>query len=965
MAEQLGEAVLSLSVDLEGFKKQLNTARSIAERQKPVALKFDVTSAQQQLRKLEGSAKVLESQFNKLLNAPFNLNAKTGQRGQNTVYEQLGADALAAGKKINDFTRDVINGKAALATGTAALQQQGKAFLTLAANVSVTSTEFRNFTQAAAQAGQKQLFAGFKEIEALQKLFKLGSLGGQSSFKGTEDLLAFSRQIGNTPAAINLYTQALQQALSVTSVTDANFAKLTAEIERQAAALERAQSAASRYNQIFGAQPKALPPGRGPSQFVFSGEETPEERRARERRERRALKIQDIQTYASTGGRDPLAGFGRLLTAPNNAAIRAEQQLAKTRLSVVDATTKATSAEARQAATIRKRARGGVDAGGIISSALIGGAFPLLFGQGGGAAGGGLIGGLLGGAAGGGGGFAGSLVGTLIGQTADKFGELAKALQDPITNFDALIQGANLSGKGVEELAKVLIDLGRTSEANALIQADLARTIDSVGVLKVAAANDAFARTIGDIQERIGFLIAGPATQFISWIDQIIKRVVDLPGGRPTEESALAARRRGTVLGIGGTLLGAAGLAAAPFTGGASLGLALGGAGLIGAGATLTGSADFQQQQIADSAAIERLQGNILTIEERRIRVQRGISDAVSAGRKNTEAELRLEDRLLQLDAQRLQVLANIQAGPLDESGASVRAGRAAVAAIDLQKRAAISAEDQRKRALRATASLEATQNQLALQSVSERIAAARQLGSVEQGVVRATLEQALNIKNGIAEARRREQDIGAQITAARQVGDESGAARLVDQQKVAAEETKLRIIEGATALRDTASELRKSGEKLRNDLDSAFLNLQKLRTGSGGLNQFLSPQDRVNQEQRTFETLLPRFRQAQEQFKRLRGVETAPEFTGSRSGVNASILQFIEAVRTEQQAVDTSVDTQKALSDNTAALAKITGELQSTIAALNGKNWAVNVQVNADGSSQAYGDILAGAVSP
>ena len=688
---------------------------------------------------------------------------------------------------------------------------------------------------------------------------------------------------------------------------------------------------------------------------------------AEKRRATEAAKAAKAAAAAQAAQVSP-AGDKRIIPnfIPFSATNKAEQALAKTRLNVAEATTKATTAEQRQIKQRQQRGgRGGVDAGGIISSALIGGAFPLLFGQGGGAAGGGLIGGLVGGAFGGGGGFAGSLVGTLIGQTADKFGELAKALQDPITNFDALIQGANLSGKGVEELAKVLIDLGRTSEANALIQADLARTIDSVGVLKVAAANDAFARTIGDIQERIGFLIAGPATQFISWIDQIIKRVVDLPGGRPTEESALAARRRGTVLGIGGTLLGAVGLAAAPFTGGASLGLALGGAGLIGAGATLTGSSEFQQQQIADSAAIERLQGNILTIEERRIRVQRGISDAVSAGRKNTEAELRLEDRLLQLDAQRLQVLANIQAGPLDESGASVRAGRAAVAAIDLQKRAAISAEDQRKRALRATASLEATQNQLALQSVSERIAAARQLGSVEQGVVRATLEQALNIKNGIAEARRREQDIGAQITAARQVGDESGAARLVDQQKVAAQETKLRIIEGATALRDTASELRKSGEKLRNDLDSAFLNLQKLRTGEGGLNQFLSPQDRVNQEQRTFETLLPRFRQAQEQFKRLRGVETAPEFTGSRSGVNASILQFIEAVRTEQQAVDTSVDTQKALSDNTAALAKITGELQSTIAALNGKNWAVNVQVNADGSSQAYGDILAGAVSP
>ena len=61
-----------------------------------------------------------------------------------------------------------------------------------------------------------------------------------------------------------------------------------------------------------------------------------------------------------------------------------------------------------------RTARAGLrkSAQGRLSSAAIGGAFPLLFGQSGLAAAGGAIGGLLGGA---GGGFAGSLVGTLIG----------------------------------------------------------------------------------------------------------------------------------------------------------------------------------------------------------------------------------------------------------------------------------------------------------------------------------------------------------------------------------------------------------------------------------------------------------------------------------------------------------------------------------------------------------------------
>ena len=606
----------------------------------------------------------------------------------------------------------------------------------------------------------------------------------------------------------------------------------------------------------------------------------------------------------------------------------------------------------KEAAAQRQRGRGGgVDAGGIISSALIGGAFPLLFGQGGGAAGGGLIGGLLGGAAGGGGGFAGSLVGTLIGQTADKFGELAKALQDPITNFDALIQGANLSGKGVEELAKVLIDLGRTSEANALIQADLSRTIDPVGILKVAAANDSFARTVGDVQERIGFLLAGPATQFISWIDQIIQRAVNLPGGRPTEQSALATRGQGTALGVGGVLLGAAGLAAAPFTGGASIPLALGGAGLATAGGAQIAAADFQQQQIAESAAIERLQGNILVIEERRIRVQRDISDAVRAGRKNTEAELRLQDQLLQLDAQREQAKAAFQAAPLDETGASVRALRAQLAAIDSQKRAAVDAEAQRKRAVQATASLQATQNQVALQSVEERITAARQLGAVEQGVVRATLEQALNIKNGIAEARRREQDIGAQITAARQVGDESGASRLVGEQRVAAEETKLRLIEGATALRDAGKQLAKDAEATRNQL-------QNLRVGNF---QFLSPQE----QQRTFERA---FAAASDEARRARVVFTA---RGTLEERTAQLQGFADFRKQERQLIEQSKSISEAITTGNTALVEVNKELGTSIGNLNKvvdalttKNWSVNVDVYANGNSQTYGDVVNGAVS-
>lgn len=68
--------------------------------------------------------------------------------------------------------------------------------------------------------------------------------------------------------------------------------------------------------------------------------------------------------------------------------------------------------------------------GGIASNAIIGGAFPLLFGQGGGAATGGAIGGAVGGSFGGAGGFAGSLLGTLLGQIAGQANQVKELAAD-------------------------------------------------------------------------------------------------------------------------------------------------------------------------------------------------------------------------------------------------------------------------------------------------------------------------------------------------------------------------------------------------------------------------------------------------------------------------------------------------------------------------------------------------------
>jgi lambda family phage tail tape measure protein len=83
-----------------------------------------------------------------------------------------------------------------------------------------------------------------------------------------------------------------------------------------------------------------------------------------------------------------------------------------------------------------RRAVGGIGKRlpGAIGASVIGGAFPLLFGQGGAAATGGAIGGLFGGLAGSAlgpaGGFAGSLVGTVLGDIADKGNKIKELAKD-------------------------------------------------------------------------------------------------------------------------------------------------------------------------------------------------------------------------------------------------------------------------------------------------------------------------------------------------------------------------------------------------------------------------------------------------------------------------------------------------------------------------------------------------------
>ena len=107
-----------------------------------------------------------------------------------------------------------------------------------------------------------------------------------------------------------------------------------------------------------------------------------------------------------------------------------------------------------------------------ISNALIGGAFPLLFGQGAGASAGGALGGAAGGLLGGQFGFALSLVGTQIGSIIDTFvagtAELGRAIGPFTQDTQAVTAALGLQGSAEEARIKLIEETqGKTAAFNA------------------------------------------------------------------------------------------------------------------------------------------------------------------------------------------------------------------------------------------------------------------------------------------------------------------------------------------------------------------------------------------------------------------------------------------------------------------------------------------------------------------
>jgi hypothetical protein len=173
----------------------------------------------------------------------------------------------------------------------------------------------------------------------------------------------------------------------------------------------------------------------------------------------------------------------------------------------------------------------GVRGGRAASEGLIGGAFPLLFGQGVGAAAGGALGGGLGGLAGGMLGFGLSLAGTALGTAFDNLiqgaQDTGEMLRDLTENFDQIKEAGLLASRGQEKLTEKLIEAGNKTAAYSIIQAELNNKLGVEGVSKLRAAADAgdrMQRAMAELGKQIEIFVAGPLTQFLDAISKILER---------------------------------------------------------------------------------------------------------------------------------------------------------------------------------------------------------------------------------------------------------------------------------------------------------------------------------------------------------------------------------------------------------------------------------------------------------
>ena len=171
--------------------------------------------------------------------------------------------------------------------------------------------------------------------------------------------------------------------------------------------------------------------------------------------------------------------------------------------------------------------------GGGLTSALISGAFPLLFGQGPLAAAGGFTGGLIGDKLGGQmGGFAGGLIGTATITAIQGFtvetGKLGAALNDNTKDVSALSSALGITGTEFEKNLKIIERLGGEEAAFALARERMINLVGQDGVDALTKFGDEFTK-LGNNFAKIMTLMKSSFAKFLeeSGVGKFISQTVE------------------------------------------------------------------------------------------------------------------------------------------------------------------------------------------------------------------------------------------------------------------------------------------------------------------------------------------------------------------------------------------------------------------------------------------------------
>jgi hypothetical protein len=320
-----------------------------------------------------------------------------------------------------------------------------------------------------------------------------------------------AKELSNTIAGASEQAAALTTALANVGLKSGGFKQQEAEVKNYALALDTAARNAARLNAIGQTVQRGARVQNIATRFNVSPEQV-EQRLAniREAVAKRQAQLDDAQRQ-----RD----IQKLLLLKREEDF--ERRLADIR--------------ERNARAEAKRKRQTVG----ISDAVIGGAFPLLFGQGIGASLGGALGGGIGSRVGGGkGGFGGSLVGTIAGQATIDFAinsalELGNALKKPTQNIQELVKFLGIAGTELSANITVLQDLGLESTASAIALGKLEEILQAEGYKNL----DALSKQLTDLENAFSRLklaaanlLAEPLTDFLNWLTDTIKLVARAGG---------------------------------------------------------------------------------------------------------------------------------------------------------------------------------------------------------------------------------------------------------------------------------------------------------------------------------------------------------------------------------------------------------------------------------------------------